>query len=176
MTAASLCLPQGEISKFIYLRYYITFFPIFYYQICQLSHFIFLNPFFGPSWSSLSNWMFELGPNKIFMACSRKHKERMAEHCSVLGVTSFQNNKPVKCMRMNSAVSPIYSTDGQRPSLFKTVRFHRHYWSNSCSNFLQSPCFPSLCALSFPSTVAVGWLVWSCIIPFSGLLKSQHFY
>lgn len=29
-------------------------------------------------------------------------------------------------MRMNSAVSPICSTDGQRPNLFKTVRFHRH--------------------------------------------------
>lgn len=118
------------------LCYIFSYVPII--KSCQLDNFIFLNPpFFCPIWSLLSNWMIELGPNQIFMACSRKRKERKAEHHQVLGVTLFQNNKLVKCMRMNASISPVCSTMGlDKDVIYKTVRFHRHLKSTNCSNFL----------------------------------------
>lgn len=82
--AASLSLLQDEISKSIYLRFYIMLFPIpRTVKRCQLDNVIFLHPFSGPIWSLLLNWMVKLGPNKIFMAFSRKLKEKEAGHHQV---------------------------------------------------------------------------------------------
>lgn len=124
----SLSLLQDEISKSIYLRFYIMLFPIpRTVKRCQLDNVIFLHPFSGPIWSLLLNWMVKLGPNKIFMAFSRKLKEKEAGHHQVLNVTSFQNSKPVKCMRVNSAVRHLFHRwVCTRPRLSQTGRVRRH--------------------------------------------------
>ena len=119
--------------------------------------------------------MFKLGANKTFTACSRNPEERAAEHCYLLGVTSFQNNKPVKCMRMNSAVVPSVSQMDRDPVCSKLPHSTDILKSRNCFDFLQSLCFLSSCPLSFPSTVEVGGGCGPVSLPFSGILKSQHF-
>jgi len=63
-------------------------------------------------------------------------------------------------MRMNSAVSPFYSTDGsgQRPDLSKTVRFHRH------------PREHQLFQFSLESMLSIFGVLYHSLPPGSGLL------
>lgn len=126
------------------------------------------------------------------MACSRKLKERKAEQCQVLAVTWFQNNKPGKCTRMNSVISPIYSTapsipqsigSGQRPSLSKMCDFTGILRRANCSFFffffsfrihafyLYGVLYQSLsCGSGLVAVVLY-------VVPFLvAMLKFQHFY